>query len=159
MTCLAIALPFEFEQPAWLWLAALVPVLILASLRSLAGLDPVRRVLALIVRSLLIVLIAFCLARIQRAAGLVASGWHLVYVRPTCLWGQGVRLQQCGPQVIAHLWPTELGMATPSFYGSRTTQLLPVPSFRLYPRSTVRSRMRAWSYSPTLSWQIHIKKS
>ena len=66
MTSIAMALPFDFEQPAWLWLGLLVPVLILASLRSLAGLDPVRRVMALVVRGLLVVLVACCLAGIQR---------------------------------------------------------------------------------------------
>ena len=66
MTSLAIALPFQFEQPMWLALCLLVPVLVVASLRSLAGLDPARRVLALIVRSILVVLIACCLARVQR---------------------------------------------------------------------------------------------
>jgi uncharacterized membrane protein/Mg-chelatase subunit ChlD len=66
MSSLAIALPFDFEQPAWLWLCLLVPVLVLASLRSLAGLDPARRVLALAVRSLLVVLLACCLAGIER---------------------------------------------------------------------------------------------
>ncbi|MFQ5413679.1 MAG: VWA domain-containing protein, partial [Phycisphaerae bacterium] len=42
-----------------------VPVLVVVSLRSLAGLDPVRRVLALIARSLLIVLVSVCLAGVQ----------------------------------------------------------------------------------------------
>ena len=58
MNIVGLALPFDFEQPMWLWLVLLVPVLIAASLRSLAGLEPVRRVLALIVRSLLVILIA-----------------------------------------------------------------------------------------------------
>ena len=65
MSTIALSLPFEFDQPVWLWLIALVPVLVLASQRSLAGLDPVRRVSALVVRSVLVVLIACCLARIQ----------------------------------------------------------------------------------------------
>ena len=63
---LALALPFDFEQPAWLWLCLLIPVLVLLSLRSLAGLDPVRRVLAIVVRSVLIMLIAACLARVNQ---------------------------------------------------------------------------------------------
>ena len=66
MIPLAWALPFDFEKPAWLWLVLLVPVLILASLRSLAGLDPIRRVLAIVARSLLVILIACCLAGIER---------------------------------------------------------------------------------------------
>ncbi|MBU0719023.1 MAG: VWA domain-containing protein, partial [Planctomycetes bacterium] len=66
MTSLALALPFHFDKPAWLWLCLLVPVLVVASLRSLAGLDPVRRVAALVVRCLVIVLVACCLAEVQR---------------------------------------------------------------------------------------------
>ena len=42
-----------------------VPVLVLASLRSLTGLDPTRRVLALAVRSTLVILVACCLARVE----------------------------------------------------------------------------------------------
>ncbi|MGB0715450.1 MAG: VWA domain-containing protein [Phycisphaerae bacterium] len=66
MTLLALALPFDFEQPNWLWLCLLIPVLAILSMRSLAGLDPVRRVLAITVRSTLIILIAACLARINQ---------------------------------------------------------------------------------------------
>ncbi|MGB2986131.1 MAG: hypothetical protein WBE26_09640, partial [Phycisphaerae bacterium] len=66
MSSLAIALPFDFEQPGWLWLCLLVPVLIVASLRSLAGLEPTRRVLSLVVRSVLVVLLACCLAGVER---------------------------------------------------------------------------------------------
>jgi uncharacterized membrane protein/Mg-chelatase subunit ChlD len=66
MNCIAFALPFDFQQPVWLWLVLLVPALIVASLRSLAGLDPVRRILAIVARSLLVILIACCLAGIER---------------------------------------------------------------------------------------------
>jgi len=65
MSVIAITLPFDFEQPQWLWLCALVPVLVVASLRSLAGLDPARRVAALFVRSVLVVLVAVCMARVR----------------------------------------------------------------------------------------------
>ncbi|HNQ24707.1 MAG TPA: VWA domain-containing protein [Phycisphaerae bacterium] len=65
MSGLALALPFSFDEPRWLWLAALVPVLALASWRSLAGLDPVRRVLALALRGMVVLLLAACLARVQ----------------------------------------------------------------------------------------------
>jgi uncharacterized membrane protein/Mg-chelatase subunit ChlD len=65
MTVMALALPFDLPQPAWLWLCLVVPVLIAVSLRSLAGLDPARRMLAVITRSLLVILIALCLAGIR----------------------------------------------------------------------------------------------
>ena len=63
---IALVLPFSFEEPKWLWLCLLVPALVLVSLRSLAGLDPVRRVLAMTVRSLVIVVLAMALARIVK---------------------------------------------------------------------------------------------
>ncbi len=66
MNLMAWSLPFSFEQPAWLWVCMLVPVLVIASLRSLAGLDPARRVLALVVRGVLVILLACCLAGVQR---------------------------------------------------------------------------------------------
>lgn len=65
MSVMALALPFDFERPEWLWLCLLVPALIAASLRSLAGLDPSRRVLALIMRSVLVILLACCLSRVR----------------------------------------------------------------------------------------------
>ncbi|UCG17635.1 MAG: VWA domain-containing protein [Phycisphaerales bacterium] len=64
MNVAALTLPFSFEQPQWLWLCLLIPALVALSLRSLAGLEPVRRVLALVVRSLVIVTIAISLARV-----------------------------------------------------------------------------------------------
>ena len=66
MSIIALTLPIEFEQPDWLWLTLLVPVLVAASLRSLAGLEPTRRILALAIRSALVFLIAICLAGVQR---------------------------------------------------------------------------------------------
>ena len=65
MTVFAWALPFDFAQPKWLWLALLAPLLVVASIRSLAGLDAARRALSLVVRSTLVVLIACCLADVQ----------------------------------------------------------------------------------------------
>ncbi|HEY3243988.1 MAG TPA: VWA domain-containing protein [Phycisphaerae bacterium] len=58
--------PFSFERPAWLWLLLLVPVLAIVSVRSLAGLDPVRRVLAIVVRSLVVIVVALSLAEVVR---------------------------------------------------------------------------------------------
>jgi Mg-chelatase subunit ChlD len=65
MTDLAFSLPISFDHPAWLWVCLLVPVLVAASMRSLAGLDGVRRAASLLLRSLLIVLLAACLAGIE----------------------------------------------------------------------------------------------
>ncbi|MHC4066201.1 MAG: vWA domain-containing protein, partial [Planctomycetota bacterium] len=66
MTALAWATSLGFDKPAWLWLCLLVPVLVLVSLRSLAGLDPVRRVLSLVLRSLVIVVVAASLAEVVK---------------------------------------------------------------------------------------------
>lgn len=65
MPVFALALPFDFEKPAWLWLVLLVPVLIAVSVKSMSGLEPVRRVVAIIIRSALVIILACCLAGIQ----------------------------------------------------------------------------------------------
>ncbi len=65
MSLLALALPFSFDRPMWLWLGLLIPLLILASLRSLAGLEFMRRTMALFIRSMLVLLVACCLARVE----------------------------------------------------------------------------------------------
>lgn len=65
MMALGWALPIDFAEPRWLWLCLLIPMLIAASLRSLAGLDPVRRGLALAARSVLIMLLACCLGGVE----------------------------------------------------------------------------------------------
>jgi len=62
----ALALPFDVEQPAWLWLVFLVPLLIPLSWRSLRSIDPSRRLWALGLRSALIVLLSLCLAGVRR---------------------------------------------------------------------------------------------
>ena len=59
-------MPLAFEKPEWLWLGLLVPALVLLSLRSLAGLDPVRRVLSLVLRSSVIVVLAVSLAEVVK---------------------------------------------------------------------------------------------
>ena len=66
MNLLALTLPFDFDQPAWLWLCLLIPLTVVLSRRSLAGLDPVRRVMAILLRSLLILLVACCMADIVK---------------------------------------------------------------------------------------------
>jgi uncharacterized membrane protein len=55
----------EPTQPWWLLLIGLVPVLVAWSYRSLAGLGPVRRWLALGLRSALIILLALALAEVR----------------------------------------------------------------------------------------------
>lgn len=65
MMTAALNLPISFEEPTWLWLALLVPALVVLSLRSLAGLDPTRRVLSLAARGMLVLLLAMCLAQVQ----------------------------------------------------------------------------------------------
>ncbi len=62
----AWSLPFDVTEPKWLWLLLLVPLLIVASMRSLSGLDPLRRMLATAIRCVLLILITLCLAGIER---------------------------------------------------------------------------------------------
>jgi uncharacterized membrane protein len=56
----------RFEQPAYLWLLALVPLLIVLSVRSLAGLGRGRRALAIALRSLVVTLLVLALAGASR---------------------------------------------------------------------------------------------
>ncbi len=62
---LAVHWPVSFEQPQWLGLLAIIPLLVLVSLRTLRGLERPRRITALVLRSLVIALIAIALARVQ----------------------------------------------------------------------------------------------
>ena len=59
-------LSIDFEKPEWLWLCALIPVLAALAVKSMAGLDPLRRVCSIVVRSLVIVVAAVCLAEVVR---------------------------------------------------------------------------------------------
>ena len=61
----AWTLPISFDQPAWLWLLTAVPVIAVVSWRTLRGLEPVRRVLAIALRVVVLALVACCLADIQ----------------------------------------------------------------------------------------------
>ncbi|NLX15183.1 MAG: VWA domain-containing protein [Phycisphaerales bacterium] len=62
---MAVQWPISFDRPAWLWLLLVIPVLATISTRSLSGLDPYRRALAVTLRSLVVVLLAIALAQIQ----------------------------------------------------------------------------------------------
>ncbi len=59
---LALTLPVAFEQPLWLWLLLLVPVIATISVRTLAGLEPLRRATAIVLRCVLVAVLAACLA-------------------------------------------------------------------------------------------------
>lgn len=67
--------PFRFDQPLWLLLLLLLPLVWQIGRRSLAGLPPLRRVLALGLRLLFVTLLVCALARLQwnRAADTVAA--------------------------------------------------------------------------------------
>lgn len=54
--------PLSVDQPVWLWLLVLIPFLAVISWRVLAAIQPGRRVLAIVVRSLVLVVLALCLA-------------------------------------------------------------------------------------------------
>src|SRR5262245_36763050 len=58
-------LKIAFDQPWWLLLLALVPLLWIFSFRSLSGLGPWRRVFALLFRTVVFALLVFALAGIQ----------------------------------------------------------------------------------------------
>ncbi len=62
---LGISSPISFDRPEWLWLLLLIPVLAVISRRSLAGLERPRRILAVILRSLVIAALAVALARVE----------------------------------------------------------------------------------------------
>ncbi len=62
----AIDMPFSFAKPEWLWLLALIPLLVVASYRPLAGLERTRRAVVLLVRCLLVAAIALTLAEVHR---------------------------------------------------------------------------------------------
>jgi uncharacterized membrane protein/Mg-chelatase subunit ChlD len=57
---------FHFETPGYLALLAVIPLLILLSFRSLAGLGPVRRVLAILFRCVVVTAMVMALAGAQR---------------------------------------------------------------------------------------------
>lgn len=65
MSLLAWIPPIGFDQPAWLWVCLLIPALIVVSTRSLAGLELPRRILAVLMRSLVILVLAACLAGVE----------------------------------------------------------------------------------------------
>src|SRR5262245_32563195 len=55
----------EAVQPAWLWLLLLIPVIVYWSRRSLAGMGPVRRWIAIGLRSSLILFLVLALAEVR----------------------------------------------------------------------------------------------
>jgi uncharacterized membrane protein len=65
LTPLAVNWPISFDRPAWLWLMLAIPVIVAISMRSLAGLEPYRRIVAVTLRSLVIAALAIALARIE----------------------------------------------------------------------------------------------
>jgi len=62
---LAMSLPISFDRPEWLWLLLAIPVIVAVSVRSLAGLDLPRRIVAVTLRSAVILVLALALAGIE----------------------------------------------------------------------------------------------
>ncbi len=62
---LALSWSISFDRPEWLWLLAVIPLIVVVSRRSLAGLDRQRRIVAVALRSVVIALLALALARIE----------------------------------------------------------------------------------------------
>src|SRR5215213_7781931 len=58
-------LKIAFDQPWWLLLLALVPVLWIFSFKSLSGLGPNRRIFALLFRTVVFTLLVLALAGVQ----------------------------------------------------------------------------------------------
>ena len=58
-------LKLDFDDPAYLWLLALVPVIWIWSYRSLSGLGGARRLLALLLRTTVVALLVLSLANVQ----------------------------------------------------------------------------------------------
>ncbi|OAI38936.1 hypothetical protein AYO40_01480 [Planctomycetaceae bacterium SCGC AG-212-D15] len=65
MDAIAVLVRVEIVQPAWLLLLLLIPLIVYFSYRSLAGLGPVRRWVALGLRCLLILLLTLALAEVR----------------------------------------------------------------------------------------------
>ncbi len=57
--------PISFDRPEWLWLLVTIPVIAAISVRSLGGLEKSRRIVAVVLRSLVIVALALALARVE----------------------------------------------------------------------------------------------
>ncbi|HSW44299.1 MAG TPA: hypothetical protein VLM89_01880, partial [Phycisphaerae bacterium] len=62
---LAWAWPISFDRPEWLWLLVVIPAIAAISVRSLSGLEKPRRIVAVLLRSLVIVALSLALARIE----------------------------------------------------------------------------------------------
>lgn len=62
MCVLALTIPIAFEQPAWFWLLLLLPAVVGISIRTLVALEPARRVAAIVLRCLVLLLVVACLA-------------------------------------------------------------------------------------------------
>ena len=61
----AWSLPLSFDRPEWLWLLLAIPAIAAISVRSLSGLEKSRRIVAVVLRSLVIAALALALARIE----------------------------------------------------------------------------------------------
>ncbi|MCL2330877.1 MAG: VWA domain-containing protein, partial [Phycisphaerae bacterium] len=57
--------PVSFQRPEWLWLMLTIPVVVVASLRYLRGIERTRRIMAIVLRSVVIALLAITLAQIE----------------------------------------------------------------------------------------------
>ena len=62
---LAWASPISFQQPIWLWLLAVIPLIVLASLRYLRAIEKPRRIISVALRSVVVAVLAVALARVE----------------------------------------------------------------------------------------------
>jgi uncharacterized membrane protein/Mg-chelatase subunit ChlD len=62
MSMLAFTWPIAFDEPRWLWLLLLIIPTVIVSWRALVALEPLRRVSAIVLRCLVLMVLTACLA-------------------------------------------------------------------------------------------------
>lgn len=62
---LAWSSPISFEQPQWLYLLMVIPIIVVVSLRSLTALEGPRRIAVIVLRCLVVAVLAIALAGVQ----------------------------------------------------------------------------------------------
>ncbi len=130
--------PMSFEKPGWLWLLVTIPLLVVISYRSLAGLERGRRILALTTRSLVIAAIILALARVNyqkendrlTVIFLLDRSRSIPDNQPNLLWDQ----EQYIRKVVADKLGVDDKVAVISFSGQANLEQLPMKEGICYHR-------------------------